>query len=83
MTTPTFRHRDVGSKRVRGRENLSFGIWNVRTLRLSGKLEKQTHAVDRYLRNTLRLSDMRWKNFGEMSTDFRHKGFFQWRRGKR
>ena len=48
MTAPTVRHRDVGDKyatdvpkikKIRGRENISVGTWNVRTLRPAGKLE--------------------------------------------
>ena len=40
MTAPTVRHRDVGdkcatgvpkTKKIRGRENISVGTWNVRT----------------------------------------------------
>ena len=42
MTTPTVRHRDVGDKyatgvpkikKIRDRENIAVGTWNVRTLR--------------------------------------------------
>ena len=48
MTAPTVRHRDVGDKyatgvpkikKIRGRENMAVGTWNVRTLRPAGKLE--------------------------------------------
>ena len=44
MTAPTVRHRDVGDKyatgvpkikKIRGRENISVGTWNVRTLEAS------------------------------------------------
>ena len=40
MTAPTVRHRDVGDKyatgvpkikKIRGRENIAVGTWNVRT----------------------------------------------------
>ena len=53
MTAPTVRDRDVGDKcatgvpkikKIRGRENIAFGTWNVRTLRPAGKLEQLTHA---------------------------------------
>ena len=45
MTAPTVRHRDVGDKyatgvpkikKIRGRENIAVGTWNVRTLRPAG-----------------------------------------------
>ena len=47
MTAPTVRHRDVGDvgdkyatgvpkiKKIRGRENIAVGTWNVRTLEAS------------------------------------------------
>ena len=57
MTAPTVRHRDVGDKyatgvpkikKIRGRENIAVGTWNVRTLRPAGKLEQLTHTMSRY-----------------------------------
>ena len=78
MTAPTVRHRDVGDKyatgvpkikKIRGRENMAVGTWNVRTLRPAGKLEQLTHAMSRYHWNIVGLCEMRWKNFGEMSTE--------------
>ena len=77
MTAPTVRHRDLGDKyatgvpkikKIRGRENIAIGTWNVRTLRPAGKLEQLTHAINRYHWNIVGLCEMRWKNFGEIST---------------
>ena len=85
MTAPTVNHREVGDKyatdvpkikNISGRENISVGTWNVRTLRPSGKLEQQTHAMSRYHWNIVGLCEMRWKHFGEMSTDDGHKVYF-------
>ena len=85
MAAPTIRHRDVGDKyatgvpkikKIRGRENISVGTWNVRTLRPAGKLEQLTHAMSRYHWNIVGLFEMRWKNFGEMSTDDGYKVYF-------
>ena len=85
MTAPTVRHRDVGDKyatgvpkikKIRGRENISVGTWNVRTLRPAKKLEQLTHAISRYHWNIVGLCEMRWKYFGEMSTDDGHKVYF-------
>ena len=82
MTAPTVRHRDVGDKyatgvpkikKIRGRENIAVGTWNVRTLRPAAKLEQLTHAMSRYHWNIVGLCEMRWINFGEMSTDDGHK----------
>ena len=48
MTAPTVRHRDVSDKyatgvpkikKIRARENITVGTWNVRTVRPAGKLE--------------------------------------------
>ena len=91
MTAPTVRHRDVGDKyatgvpkikKIRGRENIAVGTWNVRTLRPAGKLEQLTHAMSRYHWNTVGLYEMCWKNFGEMSTDDGHKVYFSGEEGK-
>ena len=85
VTTPTVRQRDVGDKyatgvpkikKIRGRENISVGTWNVSTLRPAGKLEQLTHAMSRYHWNIVGLCEMRLKNFGEMSTDDRHKVYY-------
>ena len=68
MTAPTVRQQDVGDKyatcvpkikKIRGRENISFGTWNVRPLRPAGKLEQLTHAMSRYHWNIVGLCDMR------------------------
>ena len=42
-------------KKIRGRENIAVGTWNVRTLRPAGKLEQLTHAMSRYHWNTVGL----------------------------
>ena len=59
MTAPSVRHREVhvgdkcatgvpNTKKIRCRENISVGTWNVRTLRPAGKFEQLTHAIGRY-----------------------------------
>ena len=63
-------------KKIRGRENISVGTWNVRTLRPAGKLEQLVNAISRYHWNIVGLCEMRRKNFGEMSTDDGHKVYF-------
>ena len=92
MTAPTVRHRDVGDKyatgvakikKIRGRENIAVGTWNVRTLSPAGKLEQLTHAMSRYHWNIVGLCEMRWKNCaGEMSTNDGHKVYFSGEGGK-
>ena len=85
MTAPSVRYWDVGDKyvtgvpkikKIRGRENISVGTWNERTLRPAGKLEQLTHAMSTYHWNIVGLCEMRWKNFGEMSTDDGYKVYF-------
>ena len=46
-------------KKIRGRENISVGIWNVRTFRPAGELEQLTHAMSRYHWNIVGLCEMR------------------------
>ena len=49
----------------------------MRTLRRAEKLEEPTHAISRCHWNILGLCEMRWKNFGEMSTNGGgHKVYF-------
>ena len=69
-------------KIIRGRENIAAGTWNVRILRPAGRLEQLTHAMSRYHWNIVGLCEMRWKNFGEMSTDVGHKVYFSGEEGK-
>ena len=73
-------HQDGGvksatgpSSKIRGRDNITIGTWNTRTLRAAGKLQELTHKLDRYRWNILRLCEMRWKNFGETTTEEGHK----------
>ena len=81
MTASTASHWGVGHKcatggtkvkKIKGRENISIGTWNVRTLRPAVKLEE----MDRYHLNIPGLCAMRWKNLCEMSSDDRHKVYF-------
>ena len=60
------------TKKIRGRENIPIGTWNMRPLRPARILEQLTHAMIRYRKNIVRLCKMRWNNFGEMSTDDGH-----------
>ena len=54
----------------------------MRTLRPAGKLEQLTHAMSMYHWNKVGLCEMRWKNFGEVSTDDAHKVYFCGEEGK-
>ena len=85
-TAPSAGHQDGGVKcatsKIRGRDNITIGTWNTRTLRAAGKLQELTHEMDRYRFNILGLCEMRWKNFGETTTEEGHKVFFSGKEDK-
>ena len=62
--------------KIRGRDNITIGTWNTRTLRAAGKLQELTHEMDRYRWNILGLCKMKWKNFGETTTEEGSNVFF-------
>ena len=65
MTAPTVSDKYATGvpkiRKIRGRENIAVGTWNVRTLRPAGKLEQLTHAMSKYHWNIVGLCEMRWK----------------------
>ena len=67
---------NLNNKKLRTRSNISIGTWNVRTLRTPGKLEELTHEMSRYRWSVLGLCEIRWKNFGETTTQEGHKLYF-------
>ena len=77
MTAPSARHQDGRDKyntgdqisKIRGRDSITTGTWNVRTMRPAGKLKELTYEMDRYRWNLLGLCEVRWKNFGETTTE--------------
>ena len=84
---PSAVHQDGGvkyatgaSSKIQGRDNITIGNLNSRTLRAAGRLQELTHEMDGYRRNILGLCEMRWKNFGETTTEEGHKVFFRRRR---
>ena len=66
------RQDNIPSK-IRGRSNITIETWNVRTLHAVGKLEELEHAIEMYHLNILGLSETRWKNQGETTTNEGHK----------
>ena len=64
------------SSKIRGRDSITIGTWNTRTLTATGKLQELTHEMDRYRWNILGLCEMRWNNFVETTTEEGHKVFF-------
>ena len=89
-TAPSAAHQGGGEKyatdapnnKIRARNNIMTGTWNVRTLRTAGKLEELTHEMNRYHWNILGLCEVRWKNIGETSTLEGHKLYFSGREDK-
>ena len=69
-TVPSTAHQDGGvkhvtgaSSKIRGRDNITIGTWNSRTLRAAEKLQELTHEMDTSRWNILGLCEMRRKNF--------------------
>ena len=88
-TAPSAVHQDGdvkyatgASSKIHGRDNITTGTWNTRTLRVAGKLQELTHKMDRYRWNILGLCKMRWKNFGETTTEEGHKVFLSGKEDK-
>ena len=88
-TAPSAVHQDGGvryatgaSSKIRGRDNITIGTWNTRMLGAAGKFHDLTHEMDRYRWNILRLCKMRWKNFGEVTTEEGHKVSFSGKEDK-
>ena len=88
-TAPSTVHQDRGvkyatgaSSKIQGRDNITIGTWNTRTLGAAGKPQELTHKMDRYRWNILGLCEMRWKNFGETTTEEGHKVFFSGKEDK-
>ena len=82
-TTTSVVHQNGGvkyatgaSSKICGRDNITIGTWNTGTLRAAGKLQELTEEMDRYRWNILEFCEMRWKNFGETTTEDGHKVFF-------
>ena len=70
------------SSKIRGRDNITIGTWNTRTLKAAGKLQELTYETDRYSWNIPGLCEMRWKTFGETTTEKGHKVFFSGKEDK-
>ena len=71
-----------GLKSLSARNNITIGTWYVRSLRAAGKVEELTHKMKKYQSNILGLFEVRWKNFGEMSTPEGHKIYFSGSEGR-
>ena len=82
-TVPFIAHQGEGVKcatddnnKLRSRSNISIGTSNVRTPRTPGKLEELTHEMSRYRRSVFGICEVRWRNFGETTTQEEHKLYF-------
>jgi len=53
------------------KKKTEIGIWNVRTLRETGKLRQAVTCMRNCGLNILGMSEVRWREFGEMTT---HEG---------
>ena len=75
------KHATGASLKICGRDSITVGTWNTRTLRAVGKLQELTHEMDRYRWNILGICEMKWKNFGKTTTEEGNKVFFSGKRG--
>ena len=85
-TAPSAPHQDGGEKcvtgvnkkknRIRVRDNITIGTWNVRTLKDEGKIHELVYEMERYQWNLLGLCEMRWKGIGETTTEEGHKVYY-------
>ena len=50
------------------KREIKIGIWNVRTLRETGKLRQAVACIKSYGLNILEMSEVRWREFGEVIT---------------
>ena len=66
------RLRKQTTKKIRGRENITIGTWNVRTLNATGKVKELTYEMTRYNWHVTGLCEVRWKDFGETTTEEGH-----------
>ena len=51
---PTWAVHKSTSSKMRGKDNITIGTWNTRTLRAAGKLQELPHEMDRYTWNTVK-----------------------------
>ena len=61
------------TKKIRGRANITIGTWNVRTLNATGKVKELIYEMTRYNWHVIGLCEVRWKDFGETTTEEGHK----------
>ena len=57
----------------------SIGIWNVRTLNTTGKIEELTNELSRYKWDIVGLSETRLNGCGELTTNEGHKIYYSGR----
>ena len=73
----------VTTSKIRVRNNITIGAWNVRTLRMAGKLEELSfEQVPLEHFSIFGLCEVRWKNFGETSTEEGLKLYFSGKEDK-
>ena len=73
---PARRWKMCVSAKIHVGNNITTGIWNVRTLRAAEKFEDLIHDMNKYRWSILALCETRWGKFGEiskMSTQDGHK----------
>ena len=74
LTNMPYKREDKGlksseEKRKRATLELNVGTWNVRTMRVRGKLENVKQEMRRLKLNVLGLSEVRWEGEGDFVSD--------------
>ena len=79
-TAPSAGNQDKGdkqtTKKIRGSEIITKGTWNVRTLNATGKVKELTYEMTRYNWYVIGLCEVRWKDFGETTTEEGQKIYY-------
>ena len=90
-STPSAGHQGRGdkyatgkqtTKKIRGRENITIGTRNVRTLNSTGKVKELTYGMTRHNWHVTGLCGVRWKYIRETITDESHKIYYSGKENK-
>jgi exonuclease III len=67
---------DISSKSFGMKWKMRIGFWNIRTLREYGKLKQVEKEMKNYKLDIMALSEIRWKDNGEIKTQDRNSLIF-------
>ena len=70
------------TKKIRVRENITIRTWNVRTLIATVKVKELTYNMTMYNWHVIGFCEVRWKDFGETTTEEGHKIYYSGKENK-